>query len=128
MIDAKELRIGNLVKSVYAPYGHPQDSKMEVVDIHILERINDYRPSDNFIYYPINITPEIIEKCGFQHTHFGNFYRIDNGKFSPWLEWEGDFFDVMVGDPEYSIGELKYVHQLQNIYFILCGEELQVNI
>lgn len=127
-IDARELRIGNyIMNAILEPF-----SVKNVHETYVNELVDGDGVIGGYslgLMLPIPLTPEIlVDACGFEKTHFGNFYRIDNGKFSPWLERENDFFDVMVSDPEYSIGEVRNIHQLQNLYFALTGEELPIDI
>ena len=72
---------------------------------------------------PIPLSPEILENCGFEKDRYGfnhrdehlSFYYkhgIANGTYEP--AWK----ETLIGTP------IKYIHQLQNLYFSLCGEEL----
>lgn len=60
----------------------------------------------------IPLTPEILEKCGFVQTSAATF---GNGIIGIYFG-EGEYF--------YNHGKGKYLHQLQNLYFALTGEEL----
>ncbi len=71
---------------------------------------------------PIPLTEEWLLKLGFKLYSDYDHLFIKNSI-------EVDFFDneawLSIGGGEYTIGEpLKYVHQLQNLYFALTGEEL----
>ena len=70
---------------------------------------------------PIPLTPEILEKCGFDKAtdkfggylsplHKGGRIRIDKDN----LWWNGCFST-----------EVKHLHQLQNLYYSLTNEELE---
>lgn len=80
MIKANELRIGNKIKRksneniCTVNWGIIKD-----FDLH--EDVSDYEP--------IRLTPQILEKCGFENI---------------------------------------YLHQLQNLYFALTGNELEINL
>jgi hypothetical protein len=71
---------------------------------------------------PIPLTPEILEKCGF----------IEIGKKC----WAISIFEVFQSgkdDNEFFIDVkwlhyFKYLHQLQNIFFALTGEELKIEL
>jgi len=79
---------------------------------------------------PVPLTPEILEKCGFekQEDGDGGYYRellSGNG----FLFVEGDkkgYTDVFIDLSEHL--RVRYVHQLQNLYFALTGEELTINL
>ena len=69
-------------------------------------------------YKPIQLTEEWLVKFGFiKRTPTG--YYFDMGRMSinlPDFEYKNIRIDV----------KLKYVHQLQNLYFALTGEELTI--
>lgn len=70
---------------------------------------------------PVGLTVEWLEKCGFELTEY--YARI--GKLTLKQTYDGY---VPVGE-RYAIGvEIKYVHQLQNLYQSLTGEELTINL
>ena len=102
-MEAKELRIGNYVysnKFVIKSYG---------VDgfINILKNI------DNFT--PIPLTGEWLVKFGFEEALNG--WWSDN---EIWSYNDGKFY---LGANTY-LSNVKYVHQLQNLYSALTNEEL----
>lgn len=112
MVDPKELRIGNWVKN----------SEMVGTIKNISTRTNAYDLD------PIPLTPKVFYKCGFSDDIdrdasdmiIGNF-RI----FAGHHEW---WFWGTQSPPDDTNGRisvrLDYLHQLQNLYFALTGEEL----
>lgn len=78
---------------------------------------------------PIELTPEILEKCGFKYeTKDKNHFVKDQGKqlyVSIYLG-DGDYQPQICDDGIMSITlqPILYLHQLQNLYFALTGEEL----
>ena len=85
-------------------------------------------------YSPIPLTPEILEKAGFVLDERG--YKIPISG-SAWLildEDEGYNIFILQIDTEGGIdyvllkGTAKSVHQLQNLYFALTGEELTIEL
>jgi hypothetical protein len=75
---------------------------------------------------PILLTPEILEKYGAKRT--GNmalrkFWEIGNLTF----ELCGDE-RIAIYFKDELLCFLEYLHQLQNLYFALTGEELTINI
>jgi hypothetical protein len=122
MIKANELRIGNWIE--YA------EGKFIKVDIHILSVICEYQTYVIDITYPkpIPIGPEILEKAGFRHEVHG-IEEIDGGeshyiigKF--WINHIDE--NWFISGLEDEIKSFKYLHQLQNLYFSLTGEELKI--
>jgi hypothetical protein len=117
MIKANELRIGNW----YFEFGMPRQATGLL--IYKLEsiRIRDKIAID---ISPIPLTPEILEKCGFR----------EYGPFSPWLTL-GSFSWSDPAGISYEIDEesamldhIKYLHQLQNLYYAVTGEELTITL
>ena len=117
-MEASEVRIGNLLNHnngfVVGPF--------TVNSIHIsdLERGNDYAKE----YEPIPLTEEWLIKFGFGFKEYDSL---------GWIESPSDMFYSLKKRGEYYYPyetdnviqfELKYVHQLQNLYFALTGEEL----
>lgn len=153
MIKVTELRIGNWVQTqvlkspsvpVFPRPNAPSSSSICLPDVqtvyHQIEALwENMIQLQGWDTYKINLndwrgiplTPQILEKCGFK--------RIDDGKdddFEEMYETErGDRIDNEKGtykwwhnDRYYSYVELKTVHQLQNLYFALTGQELTVNL
>ena len=144
MISANELRIGNFVKSGKGIY--------KVAGIHIP---NEFRCQslDGFIidvpclYQPIPINEEWLLKFGFEkgaNDWYGIIYNTD------WSHDELNCDEIMKIDynvksqrlaiydnieesdmvnilsyPIYTANQIKYVHQLQNLYFALTQKELE---
>jgi hypothetical protein len=77
-------------------------------------------------FNPIPLTEEILLKCGFEHITEGLRYAdknhlIVNGD-KDWL-----FMPFCTNDIDCYI-PIKYLHQLQNLYFALTGEELEFKL
>ena len=72
---------------------------------------------------PVELTPDILEAAGFT-----NGIKTIETSF---LETEF-YVDLMDGDAGFNKHGLwfpcKHLHQLQNLYWCLCGEELQIDI
>lgn len=100
MIKSNELRIGNWV------YGAP----------------DSYEQCHNIMYdwesaTPIQLTPEILEKCGFK-----NDFKV--GRHAD--DFVNDVYSVMYKHA--IVTKVKHLHQLQNLYYALTGEELTVEL
>lgn len=128
---ANELRIGNLLcVSLKSGKGRESHIKIGVQDIvKIKEGIG------SFNYKPIPLTEEWLVKFGFE-KHFINdselyFYRIktlSHGHISFYFNSKG--FNCDLGTTSgYHFGttQIQHVHQLQNLYFALTGEELTLS-
>jgi hypothetical protein len=119
---ANELRIGNWV-TVY-----PQISIQQVVDV-MCDGINTDKTirAHYGLVEPIPLTEEWLLKFGFE-------IKLDN------FNWNAAIGVNEIGDFKLSLRHtddfgwfyksrctpIKYVHQLQNLYFALTGEELTI--
>ena len=101
---AEELRIGN-----YIIYQKEHIIKCDLKDIELSEIDRE----------PIPLTKEILLKCGYVKQE-RNKYRVVGHCI--WNVQE----DMFVCDKNGVI--LKYLHQLQNLYFALTGEGLNVKL
>lgn len=113
MIQANELRIGNWVY---------QNQRNDFVRI---DGGDIWNIQSNIItekdIKPIPLTPEILEKAGFKESLISKDY-IYKG-FMMLHKTEGYMcspFDFMK--------KVTYVHELQNLYFALTGEELNIEL
>ena len=116
---ANELRIGNWV---LIPYN--KSNKQEGFFEATISQIGDFgayiKPED---YEPILLTEEWLFKFGFEKTMSWTYVKdlVGNLKLVYYLGEKG----WSIGFKSYSdFPNLKYVHQLQNLYFALRDEEL----
>lgn len=141
MINANELRIGNYVDfygnhirvwSILSPT--PQREKRYdgkcILEIGSPDSFNV--PIDEV--NPVALTEELLLRCGFEvkieHDVCKRYYIGENPITKDWyvsLVWIIEPKSAGMPDyPFYSNGGhvIKYLHQLQNLYFALTGEEL----
>lgn len=113
---ANELRIGNYVKREAQPFGFK-------IDAYSFPNIENPKHD----YQPIALTEEWLIKFGFKEGIYERFkihlFKHDKTAYVKFL-----FLDPTSGENEYKTlcmwNKIKYVHQLQNLYFALTGEEL----
>jgi hypothetical protein len=75
---------------------------------------------------PIPLTPDILERCGFEKGAGNpNYHKLHPPFFGVISEIDGAF---RIGGLDYLGRDVKYLHQLQNLYFALTGEELECNL
>jgi len=130
---ANELRIGNLIQYKIEDLLDVRKvfNEVNVVDSMDISYISDCEKlNSEHTYSPIPINKEWLVNLGFKRieqddkgnelcntlysiSHKGNLGTIDLDLWQ-WDSWQFD-------NCSYSI---KYVHQLQNLYFALTGEEL----
>lgn len=125
-MNAREFRIGNYV-------GQDINSWSKIVAILPNKIIADFKglggmmethlPAEQML--PIPLTEEWLVKFGFKKV-------IDDARYNEWLvgklciefDEKGCYFTG--GECVYYSCNIKYIHQLQNLYFALTGEELTI--
>lgn len=150
MINANELRIGNLVK-LNNTKARPKEvgNFAEVLAIDSEHSFNEYKGTvtikpfgelnsyGQFVVFiePIELTPEIFEKCGFRESKKQpvHFINLENPAKQLELLKSGEYFYPAIYQPaEVSsendamvyINRIQHLHQLQNLYFALTNSEL----
>jgi hypothetical protein len=120
MIKANELRVGNWIASQY------DDDPIKVTGglINAIENGMDECSVEG-----IPITPEILGKAGFSYHSYknGHLYYINNSSGFTLLQSYGKLNFSYSQSQTYGKA-LTYVHQLQNLYFALTGEELNIQL
>jgi len=117
-----ELRIGNW----YGEYSIPKQA-----DAFLIGRLAQIEKANKIAIdvSPIPLTEEWLLKFGFKQsgyfTFLGDKYlRFKIGRMGAYTIDKKEFiFEVN----EHDLCEIQYVHQLQNLYFALTGEELTHN-
>lgn len=130
MINAQELRLGNWVNVLH---GNVQIEKFVTDGVHFTDGNGGTFASLS----PIELTHELLEKCGFVVSEdLGDmvYYQFPNQNHGYGIcrnhdEWEfyryhGIGMEVLIYDEKH----FQYLHQLQNLYWCLCGEELDINL
>lgn len=125
MITANELRPGNLL---YRTDGTPMTVRSLIYnDLDIL--VNEHSGLFTFGYtaLPIPLTEEILLKCNLK---FNKKYPHNNKQFEVYEFTENSRFNYYWdgGNLTFLGREIKYLHQLQNLYFALQGKELEINL
>jgi len=110
---ASELRIGNLIEDGMNNNGQ--------ANVEIL-RLMDEHPKHP--YRPIPLTEEWLLRFGFNNEVY------TNGGFLKWQKGEFKLLDRRLPNTQYHEpkASIDFVHQLQNLYFALTGEELVVKM
>ena len=125
MIDPREIRAGNWVIKITG-----KDINTQSFFEYKAIAFDEYYYTFARVCFPIKITPAILGECGFKHE-FGDWYinrpaeGIDDGL--PFLRYRRD-------DSCWYLGKIKllsqpvYLHQLQNLFYALSNEELNVHL
>ena len=135
MIDKNELRIGNWVRRVHAPYGNMQGSSDEQIktgiDIEYLTLPSSYCEG-------IHLTEEWLKRFGFSKAigfyiecpkiGYHNYLELGINTNTSELQWYC-YYRNNKNSPEKDDfillrKNLKYVHELMNLFYALTGTEL----
>jgi len=122
-MEAKDFRIGNLIyKSIKSGKGRTIIDKIGCQDlVRIHENIG------SFNYEPIGLTEEFLEKNGFEYdqdtNRFDLLFSLTNYDFCFSIDThDNEFFYFINGRRLFIVS----VHQLQNLFYSLTGEELPI--
>lgn len=137
MIKASELRIGNRLK----PLRVSELANTPLMGYAISASHITYSEEElNNDWEAIPLTPDILGKCGFKPMQGGSDdddldYAAAGWRAyysAPYMEGGKDHFLIWNNQPvgylmdNYSSAPLKFLHQLQNLFFALTGEELTI--
>jgi hypothetical protein len=124
---ANELRIGNL---------YDNNGNYFVVTPRTIESVFE---SERVWCKPIPLTEDILLKCGFSKWNSKHTFKLKVGEdatqksmYLTLYGWEDEndnyyTFNWWINSI-YQFKDLKFLHQLQNLYFALTGEELNINL
>ena len=137
MIKANELRVGNCILIDDTNWGkvisieENRFATENTYNIYTDGTSGDYWKYDTDFVAGIPLTPEILEKCGFV-KELGKIDIFIQGRLRLWLGVRGETLCYLVEEDtttgHFIPNGIAYLHQLQNIYFALTGEELKVNL
>jgi hypothetical protein len=134
-----ELRLGNYIYQTKGGISMPSGPAIKVLSIGIFEiehcffneipaQIEIWTKTETRYLTPIQLTEEWLLKFGFEKHGDCDAYPkgyYSHGNLQVNLD---DQFSPAISDPEgnahYIGNSCEYVHQLQNLYFALTGEEL----
>lgn len=110
MIAASELRLNNSVKSNYHNGLVTEIKSLSPTEVRLWANPIAIYKYENI--EPIPISDKILNKCEFGDEHL--FYDVY-------------LYRITVTGSRVWIGECKYLHQLQNLYYALTQTELTIN-
>lgn len=120
---ANELRVNNYVFSKETQ-SYQKITGITEENIYIDTITFDYPDYDEI--EPIELTEEILLKCGFK-VSIDIYYLLKmNGYFKkPFKEADHFLYKSNSGD---TVSSVKHLHQLQNLIHAITGEELEINL
>lgn len=119
---ANELRIGNLVNRLGETTKITAIQTIDVGGIGYVSTLKSGAITTSQIE-PIPLTEEILLKCGFEIFPWGYVIKSSND-FGIRLNLKSFVYEVSGN----SAVKVNYLHQLQNLYFSLTGEELKIKL
>lgn len=128
MIQPNELRLGNWVKDTF------NDVIVKVVGIQLENAVcewghlkGEYKCNYEYLK-PIPLTKKMLAKCGFSEYEFEDDIFLHDEE-DVCVEKRGKVYYPYSFDNSNTIGNpIRYLHQLQNIFFALTGKELEIEI
>jgi hypothetical protein len=144
MINAKDVRLGNLIiwnpkllnpqvtlqpmiveiavitqnQIGYTPYKLEQ--RVEPFEDDLMVKMETITKSKEE-FEPIILTKEILEKIGFENVN--GMYQL--GGFDPKLVSRENLWSAVLMPDSKGI-EIRYLHQLQNLYYTILEEDLEI--
>jgi hypothetical protein len=128
MISCYELRIGNYVlvdenlqrisaiNRTTASTFEGMEINGQVVSEHNLDNIE-----------PVPLTDDVIKQCGFAYHDYFKFWQLITTGIRSEMNLSPDY-EVIDFMRKPILKKLTSLHQLQNIYFLLKGRELQYHV
>ena len=123
-----DLRLGNFI----------QDQFGDVITVDGLDEIDVFASVFGDIpvhaVQPIALTEQWLLDFGFKENEYGNMSLFKEFEYLEIMCGRGDFYPSYEQPTEFaheenrvvSLKQIKYVHQLQNLYFALTGNELNI--
>ena len=122
---ATELRIGNY-------YQYASDRGITYTQVQEIKRnqfglLSDFDGTNFEICKPIVLTDEWLLRFGFKYSlKLDDFMFKDQNDVFEIQPYKKGFLNLVIWHDNEILQEIKYVHQLQNLYFALTGEELSL--
>lgn len=124
---ANELRIGNWISTSFLD----EERLMIISEIGEFNVVCENKETDaqcGFkVIYPIPLTEEWLAKFGVKWIDETGYGWIDGNYHFKAKKFKNGRIDIWINSNLVNNRKTKYVHQLQNLYFALTGEELKIN-
>jgi hypothetical protein len=130
-VKASELRIGNLVQPVDDNWP-VKVIGVEYINLEEFEgnpywTVNDFKLNE---LTPIELNPEWLEKFGFENNRIQwrwHTIRVEEFGTISQSVFPGEYCLTFLDSIPYMLPtRIRYVHELQNLYFAITGQELEI--
>jgi len=135
MIKANELRVGNLLildddqKSTIKVESFFLNDGVWFIEWAKVEGGGSIEGCDTMNeFMTIPLTPEWLERCGFSKVANGLALMVLEGYVEISSLFTGFPLTFSIDGNRMPLHHVQYVHQLQNLFFSLTGEELQIKM
>lgn len=125
----EDLRIGNVIK---------EDGEVVQITKEYFGYLFAYFDASGRIFEPVELSPEILGACGFEKRLINNTFWEYYKECTPpkykneyrliYWDWEKRLKWTPVWDGTIHNFPCTYLHELQNLYRVICGQELEVNL
>jgi len=136
MIQKTDLRIGNHLKYFIGEEGIDWDATK--IDVQDLQWCEDKNENFNEVHKGIELTTTILVMSGFTEDNHNRFtvWKDLQTHYLEFIVMPDGFYPMYAQLPELSseeeqrvaLNRIKYVHELENLFFVLTGKELNVNL
>lgn len=130
MIDAKSLRIGNYYEVDGAIF---KVSKIDKGGFQgeLIKKANGMHTNGGR-QQPIELTPELLIKCGFEKSKFNSGWQwtkiIRSGFEIIAFGFDQSADNELFFWTQIKVVPLKHLHELQNLYWLIMNKELEINL
>ncbi len=130
-LKASELRIGNLVQS--SPIHENKLKRIKHIHTQHEQEVVFYEGDHigDFIkdISGITLSAQLLEKCGFWMTFYKTLrLSLINGNAIEFNCESAECYLVFDDTKKTTLEQVKYLHQIQNLYFALLGKELAITL
>ena len=135
MLQISEMRLGNyfladdLPQTLSAISIAAADAAAQpMIGFYTAEKL-EYIPADSQRLQPLPLSNDVMQACGFKFDNYFKRWQKKRKVFGPGVEMEldGDYTALdFSGRP--IIKEIQHLHHLQNLYYALKREEMEVQL
>lgn len=126
MIEVKSLRVGNVfIRNIPTTRGTEYEHGFVLTEKWMGKLFSEDSSFALQDLFPIPLTPEVLDKVGFKKN--GSYWVKGLWQLPIYPKKDGGEI-IMVPNNNYAAIPLESLHQLQNLFWGLSGEELTVNL